>query len=201
MDIANYDEEIERSAHPENFNRHEPDNGHGQDDMNETNSTERTEEQRQEAVKAIRAFRDDEGTIVEYVNTVTNPYRDDESLIEVYKDDQGNEYWVDTKTDRLVQMGPCSDERPRPSNINPQDKLPVAKLREIANKTIMRAMPDFMDRRSRLHPLEDNHRGQVYFFRYDDFSGPVSENELPPFIQVGVRGDGLLICFTDTMNR
>ena len=48
---------------------------------------------------------------------------------------------------------------------------------------------------------EDNRDRQVYFFRWDDFSAPLRESELPPFVQVALYADGQLASYTDTLSR
>ena len=50
-----------------------------------------------------------------------------------------------------------------------------------------------------MHPLEDNRNREIYFFRFDDSRVKVSESELPPFIQVGLRADGELVSATNTL--
>lgn len=62
-------------------------------------------------------------------------------------------------------------------------------------------LPDFAARRSSLHPLEDHKDRELYFFRWDDFSQPAKESELPPFVQVGIRADGTVVSFTNTLSR
>ena len=62
-------------------------------------------------------------------------------------------------------------------------------------------VPGFADKKNSLHPLEDNRRGEVYFFRWDDFSGPLSESEMPPFVQVALYADGAIAGYTDTLTR
>lgn len=161
----------------------------------------RPPEARERALAAIRRFVGKDGLPLTFVDVGDDPYRDDGSLIETYADADGNEYWVDPRRDALVQMGPGARRDPPTHATRPEDRLPVARLREIAVEMIVRQWPDFTARKSSLHPLEDNRRREIYFFRWDDFSQPVRESELPPFIQAALGADGRLVSFTDTLNR
>lgn len=62
-------------------------------------------------------------------------------------------------------------------------------------------MPGFSGRKSSYHPLEDNKDKELYFFRWDDFSQPAKESEMPPFVQVGLDAEGGIVSFTDTLAR
>jgi len=159
----------------------------------------RPAELRATAVKNVRRFRGRDELRLDYQATSANPYRDDGSLIETYADDAGNEYWVDRATDALVQMGPAAGADTPAHETRPEDRLPVAALRTLALQYAEAAHPGFGQRLSSLHPLEDNKERQIYFFRWDDFSAPVRESELPPFIQVALQADGRLASFTDTL--
>ncbi len=156
---------------------------------------------RETAVKNIKKFRGRDDLAVTYQTTSANPYRDDGAVIETYVDDDAYEYWIDPSHDRLVQMGPAARADQAPYKVRPEDRLPVSGLRDQALRLIEAADPGFAARRSSLHPLEDNKAKQVYFFRWDDFSAPVKESEMPPFIQVGLYADGRLASFTDTLNK
>ena len=156
---------------------------------------------REHAHAVIRAFRKNGGLPVSYVSTGANPYRDDGAVIESYVDDTGNEYWIDPQNDVLVQMGPNAGAHQAPRQARSQTRLSVKELREKAVVLIGGQLPDFGSRRSSLHPLEDNKKGEIYFFRWDDFSAPAKESELPPFVQVGLYADGTLASYTDTLTR
>jgi len=161
----------------------------------------RPAELRETAVKNIRRFRGRDELRLDYRATSSNPYRDDESLIETYVDDEGNEYWIDPAGDSLVQMGPGAGADQTPHKIGSEARLPVAELRRRALELAEAAWPGFNSKLSSLHPLEDNKDRQIYFFRWDDFSAPLKDSELPPFLQVALRADGRLVSFTDTLRR
>ncbi len=158
----------------------------------------RPPERRQQALRAIRAFRNDDSLALTYHATSGNPYMDGAN-IEIYADDRGNEYWIDPAADALVQMGPDAGADPTPHQTGPEARLPVARLREIAIGIAASQIPDFAARRSSFHPLEDNKNRAVYFFRWDDFSRPAKESDMPPFIQIALFADGTIASFTNTL--
>jgi len=151
-----------------------------------------------EEMAAIRKLMNDPSLKLKYVAISPNPYRDDESMINTFTDGYV-EYWVDRDKKNVVQAGPESGQAPY--QVRPADRLPVAELRRLAVELIEAGLPDFAQRRSSLHPLEDNRDRQVYFFRWDDFSAPLREAELPPFVQVALYADGRLASYTDTLSR
>jgi len=152
------------------------------------------------AVSAIRKFRGRDDLTVNYGSTAADPYKDDGSTIEIYVDDESYEYWFDPAHGVLVQMGPRAGSDTQAHKIGPEGRLPVADLRAQAVALIEAAVPGFAARRNSLHPLEDNKDRQIYFFRWDDFSAPLKDSQLPPFVQVGLRADGRLASFTNTLN-
>jgi hypothetical protein len=153
------------------------------------------------AERNIRKFRSHNDLVLTYQATSSNPYRDDDSVIETYVDDEANEYWIDPATDLVVQVGPAASADPTPHKTRPEDRVAVADLRQMALDLLEENVTNFAGRRSSLHPLEDNKNREIYFFRWDDFSTPLSESELPPFVQVALYADGRLASFTDTLNQ
>ena len=133
------------------------------------------------------------------LGTMPNPYRDDESLLDTYADDAGNEYWFCSATGTLIQMAPRESPDPQAYAPGPAGILPVKELRERAVTLAGALVPHFLERRSSLHPLEDNRRRRIYYFRWDDFNAPLRESELPPFLQVALTAAGQLIGFTNTL--
>ena len=156
---------------------------------------------RQAAAAGIRRFRGRDDLAVSFQSTSSNPYKDDGSKIDIYADNESNEYWVDPQDGALVQMGPQARADQKARKVGPDDRLPVADLRDKALTLAEAVRPGFGARRSSLHPLEDNKDRQIYFFRWDDFSAPLKESELPPFIQIGLSADGRLVSLTNTLNK
>lgn len=134
-----------------------------------------------------------------YAGPSENPYVDDGSRIDIYVDDKGHEYWVDPADGRLVQVGPSADRHQKAFAHRPSGGLTVHDLRRRALALITGQRPEFPSLQSSLHPLEDNHRKRIYYFRWDDLCAPSRESEMPPFIQVGLWFDGELASYTDTL--
>lgn len=149
------------------------------------------------AVAAVRAFRQDPGLKVDYVATAANPYRADSADLDIYDDEHGFEYWLDPADARLLQAAPRAGFRDSAHAARPGQPKPVPALRELALATAEKLRPGFGDRLSGFHPYEDNRRGQLFFFRWE--TPCADENELPPFLQVGLYADGELACLTDTL--
>lgn len=163
--------------------------------------TARPKEKRTAAVARIRSFRKNAALGVEYRSTGPNPYADDETRrIETYVDDNDLEYWIDPANDALVQVGPGPDRHPTPPAAG-QDRLSVSELRAKAETIVAGEIADFPARKPSLHPLEDNKGKHVYFFRWDDFSTPIKESGMPPFVQVALYADGSLASYTNTLAR
>ena len=153
------------------------------------------------AVAAVRAFRKDERLEVSYLSTSPNPYKDGEEKIEIYADDKGFEYWIDPARDAVVQAGPGAGLHPSPRKARADARLAVPELRARALALLEERLPGFAKRKSSLHPLEDHKDKEIYFFRWDDFSQPAKESEMPPFVQVALYADGALASYTDTLTR
>ncbi|MDD5251350.1 MAG: hypothetical protein PHT12_01800 [Patescibacteria group bacterium] len=159
-------------------------------------------EQQAAVAAAIASFRGLGSLRLTFCDRSPNPYADEtKSLIDIYVDDKGHEYWFDPTADRLVQVGPHAGRHQKALQVKSADRLPVARLRELALELAGKAVENFQTRRENLHPLEDNRKGQIYFFRWDDFSQPVKESEMPPFLQVALYADGRLASFTDTLRH
>ena len=170
------------------------------DESDDVAIDERSIKERMAAYAAIRKFRQDEKLDLQYKTTAPNPYKDDDAKrIEIYADDKGYKYWVDPSNDRLIQAGPSTGVRPSAHAVGTESRLAVSELRSRAVGIVSSQMPEFASRRSSFHPLEDNRNREVYFFRWDDFSQPAKESELPPFVQVGLYADGRLASYTNTL--
>lgn len=172
------------------------------DDIRDEEFRSRPPDDRVTAVERIRTFRADPSLALMYRCTAPNPYKDDDAkLVEIYADDRGNEYWIDPADDLLVQAGPSARLHPTPRKTRAEDRLTVPELRAKALAIVEANVEGFAKRRSTYHPLEDNRNRETYFFRWDDFSQPAKESELPPFVQVGLHADGTVASYTNTLNR
>lgn len=153
------------------------------------------------ALDAVRRLRGNKETGLKFISKEPNPYDEDgDRAMDIYRDADGFEYWFDAVGGTLLQAGMSEDSDPPTYQIGQEDRLSVGDLRERAIATADRMIPGFAKRLSSLHPLEANDRKTIYFFRWEDLSEPLSETELPPFVQVGLRADGALAGYTDTLS-
>jgi hypothetical protein len=130
------------------------------------------------------------------ITKAPNPYRDDGSEI-IILPLGGCDMWLDAKTLRPVQFG-VSAVQTSVNDTSEVVRLPIKELRNIAVSWANAVSPKPL---TVLHPLEDNRRGKVYYFRWDDFSAHCRDSELPPFIQIALSPSGKILSFTNTMER
>jgi len=150
---------------------------------------------------AVRRLHGRKECHLRFISNEPNPYDEDgERTMDIYRDADGFEYWFDTVGGTLLQAGLSEDSDPPPQQIGQEARLSVGELRERAVATAERMIPGFAKTLSSLHPLEANDRKTIYFFRWEDLSEPLSETELPPFVQIGLRADGGLAGYTDTLS-
>jgi hypothetical protein len=155
----------------------------------------------QRATKSARLLQGTDSLEVKFISTETNPYDEDGNRkMRVYRDRDGFEYWLDEESGKLLQAGLSEDRDKAAQPARPRASRPVIELRELAVDIAARMNPGFKERLSHYHPLEANDRRAVYFFRWEDLSEPLSESELPPFVQVALRPDGSMAGYTDTMS-
>jgi len=153
------------------------------------------------ATARIRSFSRNDRLLLTYLSTSDDPYRADGAQIDIYADTHGYEYWIAAGTGLLVQAGPGQGSDPPARPAGPCRRLSVPALRAEAIAIAKENVAGFAARKNSLHPLEDNRKGEVYFFRWDDFSSPLAETELPPFVQVALYADGSLAGYTNTLER
>jgi hypothetical protein len=156
----------------------------------------RTPEERQGAIVAIREFAGDQDLAVEYGATVPNPNVSGQ-MVEVYAA-PGVQYWVDPQTDIVRQMLIMSPFVLTESGAleNSPEGLEM-QVREFLEKNCV----CFKDVENRLEFQvgEKNIEGgpTIRFFRWEVVNEAPSTNELPPFIQVGVSSNGIVVSYTD----
>ena len=153
------------------------------------------------ALDAVRRLHGNKETGLKFISKEPNPYDEDgDRAMDIFRDADGFEYWFDAAGGTLLQAGLSEDSDPPSHQIGQEDRLPVVDLRERASATADRMIAGFAKILSSLHPLEANDRKTVYFFRWEDLSEPLSETELPPFVQVGLYPDGTIAGYTDTLS-
>ncbi|MEA3249023.1 MAG: hypothetical protein U9Q03_01550 [Patescibacteria group bacterium] len=148
-----------------------------------------------------RRLHGDKKIELRFISNEPNPYDEDgKRAMDIYRDANGFEYWFDGASGALLQAGLSEDNDPPTHEAGQESRLPVSALRERAILITGRMIPGFEQMLSTLHPLEANDRRSVYFFRWEDLSEPLSESELPPFVQVGLYPNGEIAGFTDTLS-
>lgn len=123
----------------------------------------------------------------------TNPYESSKHLVK-YNVGETHEARCCTDTNHVMHITTTENAE----NIIGQRKE-VSELKQIALKTVEEAIPGFERILSTMHPLEANDRREIYYFRWEDLSEPLSKNILPPFVQIGLFPDGSISSFTDTL--
>ena len=158
-------------------------------------------DERRRALDAVKKLTGENDVRLEFRSRDQEPLGEDEPLIlDTYVDGKDNEYWIEPHGGSIVQMGPESGRYSPPHTARPEDDRTVADLRTAAIDIVRRQINGFDSMISSLHPLEANDRRAIYFFRWEDLSEPLSESELPPFVQVGLYADGKLASFADTLS-
>jgi len=158
-------------------------------------------EEQQRAAKAVKQLTGLKRVSLKFRVREQEPLSDGEPLIlDTYVDGKDNEYWIEPNSGTVVQMGPESGRYSPPQQTGPTAAISVRELRDLALQVAGRQVEDFNNILNTLHPLEANDRRAVYFFRWEDLSEPLSETELPPFVQVGLYPDGSLASFADTLS-
>lgn len=129
----------------------------------------------------------------EYVGTERNPYDEGGESVVLYN--YGRYELRTNESGVLFQVGLRQDETPNYSDV----KLLVTELRTKAIEIIGTQIEGFNKILSSLHTLEANDRREVYYFRWEDLSEPLSEDRLPPFVQIGLFPDGSISSYTNTL--
>jgi hypothetical protein len=176
-----------------------PSDGGGTNPLSVMLSDYRTESARKKAKEKIRLFRSDESLNVTFTEVAINPYLNGCRSMEIYEDDNGFEYWVDQKNDHLIQCAPSAMMPAKSYDVDEKSRVKVSALRAKAKSIVTSIFPAFMEMESKLAPLEDNRNKTVYFFRWDDMNTKIPDSELPPFLQVGIRANGDLVSYTNTL--
>lgn len=143
------------------------------------------------ALAGINAFtqRSPEGLTFQELTLMINASNADR-YVAVYQDGWGASYCVDPITYRVVQFDPSPIQRQMPG-----DPLSIEQLRRIAREVALYS-PAFNQRESFLNYTEGI-KGDVFFFNWTDPHAEWTYN--PPRLQVGIRVDGELVSYMDTL--
>ncbi|MGC9400597.1 MAG: hypothetical protein ACP5HM_15880 [Anaerolineae bacterium] len=157
----------------------------------------RSPEEREAAVAAIRKFAGDPDLTIEYGATVPNPNVSGQ-MVELYSA-EGVQYWVDPQTDiirQMVVMDPLILTR-SDTAIEYSIQESEAQARDfLEGKSVcFKEVKDELE----LQVGEKSMEGEpsIRFFRWE-VTGPMTDTyDLPPFIQVGVSSNGIVVNYTD----
>lgn len=108
----------------------------------------------------------------------------------VYTDVQGWMYFVNPSDYRVVEIQPSAIYS------SPGPALSDDALRAKARKLAQTYVPGFANMESNLH-YEEGRKGDMHFFRWEDRSSPIVH--MPPLFQAGLRADGQLITYVNTL--
>ncbi|XOB42432.1 MAG: hypothetical protein ACKKMP_03675 [Candidatus Nealsonbacteria bacterium] len=156
--------------------------------------TGRPEEERKVAMQNIREFMEKPELELNFVRISSNPYSDQEegNRMEVYKDNEGMEYWINPQNNQIIQMGIASvstQEEMKEIDLTP--RYSKAELEMMAKKILEARLPNFEDiEKNATYEVKDK-QGLVYFFRWT----LIPEG----FIQVGISRGGEITSYTNAL--
>jgi hypothetical protein len=153
------------------------------------------------AVDLIRELRESPDLRVWYSTSKRHELSPNDTLIDVYVDENDYQYWIEPRSLAIVQSFSAKDPYQAARQARTRKERPsVAPIREKAVSLLKRLVPSFEDRYTQLHPFEGNDGGYVYHFRWDDYTSPVAESEDAPFVHISLSADGRLQSFTNTLS-
>jgi len=144
------------------------------------------------AVESIRAFIGSEAaylTFQEMTIMVNSPNAD--LLVGVYIDGLGGLYSVDPDSYKVVEIDPSPIQTMR------GEPLALEQLRKIAEERAAEEVPDFLEISDSLS-YEEGNKLDTFFFRWEAVNREWKNN--PPIFQVGIRADGELLTYTNTLH-
>ena len=143
------------------------------------------------AMAAIRELMEAPELMLTFVETtlmINSPNAD--LVVAVLADDTGSEYSVDPATYRVVELAPVIYA------ISGGTRLTQADLRATAQAMAGRYLVGFSEIKDRL-AYEEGAKGDNFFFRWEDPT--ISWTYNPPVFQVGLRVDGKLVSYLNTI--
>lgn len=158
------------------------------------------------AIEKIKVFMGDKNLKINYVGLNPNPYAPEgEHGIKMgvfrdeYTDNAGMEYWVNSETKEIIQIGiapaygnkdPEKDQKVKTIDLTP--KYNKAELEKMAVEVLQDKVKDFGKiTKDATYTMKDK-SGLVYFFRW------TKDND---FLQIGLARSGEFIGLVNTFNR
>lgn len=146
-------------------------------------------------MERIRALRSDPALRLSFT-AITR-----DGITDIYADDQGYRYHALRTDGTLVEVDRREGLHSKTRPTEPETRLTVHNLRTIAVALVETQRPTFEVYRSTLHPFEGNRDRELYLFRWEDFSQPLPESSIAPYVEVGLYPDGQLASYVDTLEK
>lgn len=118
---------------------------------------------------------------------------------DAYEDALGYVYRFNQDGLRIVSIDRPEDTDYKARQARSAARIAVTELRERAIAIVATQRPKFGRSRSSYHPLEGHRQRDLYVFRWEDCSAPLSESEDSPFVEVALYADGTLVRYVDTL--
>ncbi len=144
----------------------------------------------EQAVVSIRAMTGDSNLALTFREETQNPNGELRKTW-IYVDDQGEEYWVDQETLRVVQW------MPKPAGPSGEVKT-IDALRSLALTFAYHQSPRLEQNASSLTFTETTKDGSAYAFRWED--PDITGLMMRPFLQVIMRTDGQILQYMNTLD-
>ncbi len=144
------------------------------------------------AVESIRSFIGSGAVNLEFQEMtimINSPNAD--LLVGVYMDGLGGLYSVDPNSYKVVQIDPS------PIGTIQGEPLALEQLRKIAEERALEEVPDFGEIRDSLSYEEGNKLDTIFFFKWEAVNREWKYT--PPKFQVGIRVDGKLLTYMNTL--
>ena len=154
-------------------------------------------EEREGALAAIREFAGNPALAVEYGATVPNPNVSGQ-MVELYSAG-GVQYWIDPQSDivrQMIVMDPLMLTK-SDRNIEYSPHESEAQARDFLEKNCVcfENVEDELEFQIGNKSVEGE--PSVRFFRWEVANHVTDKHDLPPFIQVGVSSNGIIVNYTD----
>jgi len=157
----------------------------------------RSPEEREGALVAIREFAGNPDLVIEYGATVPNPNVNGQ-MVELYSAG-GVQYWVDPQSDVVRQMIVMDPLVLTKSDTNTEYSIQEseAQVRDFLEKNCIcfKDVEDELEFQVGKKSVEG--KPSVRFFRWEVASRATDIYDLPPFIQVGISSNGIVVNYTD----
>lgn len=157
----------------------------------------RSPQELEAVVASITALADQPVETLRFEGSSKNPYNRSDLRLEFYTDQRGVDYWVDPRTNQVVNM----DFSKTGLRVDREQRLPRRELKQIGVAFLRRHVDGFETLRQQLsHRVLDCRDGDaVCAFRWERSPWP-GDGETAPFFQVSVAVSGEIVGFANTLS-